>query len=110
MRQKRQNKKILKRQFYLSLSFFGMIFCIVGSYVYFVNSAILTIAATHDLQDAIIDIRADMTHLEIAYLKKQEIFTEDYAIERGFVNPEEKKYVKNTTIQTASLYGQTIQE
>jgi hypothetical protein len=110
MRQTKQNKKILEKQFYVSLSFFGVMFCLVASYVYFVNSTILTIAATHDLQDSISDVRADMTHLEVAYLQKQEIFTEEYALGKGFVSPEETQYVKDTTIRTAALYGQTIQE
>jgi len=110
MKQRKQNKKILKRQFYVSLSFFVGIFGLVASYVYFVNSTILTIAATHDLQDSISDVRADMTHLEVAYLQKQEVFTEEYALSRGYVRPENTQYVKDTTIRTAALYGQTIQE
>jgi len=83
---------------------------VVASYVYFVNSTILTIAATHDLQDSIEEVRSEMTHLEIAYLKKQGVFTEEYAFESGYVSPQETQYVKDTTIQTASLYGQAIQE
>lgn len=87
-----------------------MIGMIVASYVYFVNQTILTIAQTHDLQETIGEVRSEMTSLEVAYLKKQEMFTESYAFENGFVDPQETTYVKDTTVRTAGLYGQTIQE
>ena len=109
---KRQNKKItvLKRQMYVSFGLMFAIFTVIGSYVYFVNSTILAIAATHDAQDSIVEVQSKMTGLELSYLEKQSSLSDEYAYALGFVDGEETLYVKRDTITTASLYGQGIQE
>lgn len=66
---------------------------LLGSYVYFVNITISTIAQHKEIKDSISDIEAESTYVEEKYLLLQDSVSIEMAYNKGFIDVVDTKFV-----------------
>jgi hypothetical protein len=91
---KKQTKtNLYKKQKQISIIAFSLVMLLLGSYVYFVNITISTIAQHKEIKDSISDIEAESTYVEEKYLLLQDSVSIEMAYNKGFIDVVDTKFV-----------------
>ena len=91
---KKQTKtNLYKKQKQISIIAFSLVILLLGSYVYFVNITISTIAQHKEIKDSISDIEAESTYVEEKYLLLQDSVSIEMAYNKGFIDVVDTKFV-----------------
>jgi hypothetical protein len=101
--QKRRTKTLHINQIHAFWICVVLIAATIFLYGYLVNVTILHTATRQSVEDKIIEVKTDISQLELALIETNRSLTEEYAREIGFSSVNELVFVERSSVRSLSL-------